>query len=196
MEDRDSKLRTPPENWFQTYTGKLVDVAHPDPAAVNILDIAQALSMTCRYGGHCRDFYSVAEHSLLVHLIGVTGNPKNNLALLLHDAAEAYVGDLVTPLKRVLRAKNLEDDWLRAIEQKLDLDTLLSEPSSLVKAADRRALSIEVVALFDQPDPAWWYHFDLPTVSDLSCYPVRCLPPAEARREFLCFFRHLRSQLE
>ena len=111
-----------------------MDVAHPDPAAVNILDIAQALSMTCRYGGHCRDFYSVAEHSLLVHLIGVTGNPKNNLALLLHDAAEAYVGDLVTPLKRVLRAKNLEDDWLRAIEQKLDLGTLLSEPSSLVKA--------------------------------------------------------------
>ena len=195
MEDRDDKPRTPPDNWFQTYTGKLVDVAHPDPAAVDILDIAQALSMTCRFGGHCRDFYSVAEHLLLVHLIGVTSDPRNNLALLLHDAAEAYVGDLVTPLKRVLRADELEDEWLRAIEKKLDLGTLLSEPSSLVKIADRRALSVEVVALFDHPDPTWWSHFEPPTVSDLSCYQVRCLPPAEARRELLCAFRHLRSQL-
>ena len=44
-------------NWLQTFTGKLVDIENPTPEMVDIQDIAHALSMTCRFGGHCRDFY-------------------------------------------------------------------------------------------------------------------------------------------
>ena len=58
------------ENWFQTKTGKLVDVQNPTPDIVDLEDIAHALSMTCRYAGHCREFYSVAEHSVLVVTLG------------------------------------------------------------------------------------------------------------------------------
>ena len=108
------------KNWiqtFQTFTGRLVDVVNPTPEMVDIEDIAHALSMTCRFSGHCRDFYSVAEHSVLVEQMGTwlmerdlrddsqhsrRDEVQHSLCLLLHDAAEAYVGDVITPVKRAL----------------------------------------------------------------------------------------------
>lgn len=102
---------------FQSFTGRIIDLAHPSPEVIDIEDIAQSLSMTCRFGGHCRDFYSVAEHS--VHAFELLqGNIRRanelggayyhapwletRLQVLLHDAAEAYVGDVISPLKRLL----------------------------------------------------------------------------------------------
>ena len=90
--------------WCQTFTGRKVDIFHPSPEMVDIEDIAHALSMTCRFGGHCRDFYSVAEHSVLVEQIGRHALhctfSRISMLLLLHDAAEAYIGDIITPIKR------------------------------------------------------------------------------------------------
>ena len=92
-------------NWFQTYTDKLVSVTGPKPEDVDIVDIAHALSMTCRFGGHCQDFYSVTEHSVNVYELNTfcrARTPNHDMAHLLHDAAEAYIGDVLTPLKRNL----------------------------------------------------------------------------------------------
>ena len=87
--------------FITTFTGKKFYFDHIDPDQICIADIAHALSMLCRFTGHVHQFYSVAQHSLLVDQ-QINGPPHLHLAALLHDAAEAYVNDLATPLKRYL----------------------------------------------------------------------------------------------
>lgn len=84
-------------DWFQTYTGKRFYPIDPKPEDVEIYDIAHSLSLLCRFNGHCRSFYSVAQHSVLV-----ADKLPDELKLfgLLHDAHEAYTGDFISPLKR------------------------------------------------------------------------------------------------
>lgn len=85
--------------WMQTYSGHKFYPLDPHPEDIFIEDIAGALSNMCRFGGHCREFYSVAEHC--VHVARLA--PKElKLAALLHDAAEAYLVDIPRPIKRQL----------------------------------------------------------------------------------------------
>jgi 5'-deoxynucleotidase YfbR-like HD superfamily hydrolase len=207
--------------WLQTFTGKLVDVENPTPEMVDIQDIAHALSMACRFGGHCRDFYSVAEHSMLVEDEGIVLTTEHDLSrpthernldydrmgliLLLHDAAEAYTGDLTTPVKRTLdgfasqvRSQlylsptvELEHRWLSAIGRAFGLGEELNDLSPIVKEADKRALAIEVVNLFHPVQDAWWTVSKRPTAET----SIRCHFPAEARRLFLNRFWFLQRQL-
>jgi len=79
-----------------TWSGHHFDPLHPDPDLICIEDIAHALSNICRYGGHADSFYSVAQHS---HLMSTFCTPRLRRACLLHDAAEAYIGDMVRPIK-------------------------------------------------------------------------------------------------
>lgn len=92
------------EVYIRTYTGGKFHVFAPKPDEVSILDIAHALSQQCRFTGHTRKFYSVAQHSVLVGRAVAKwscGDFKNyELKGLLHDAAEAYLVDLPTPIKR------------------------------------------------------------------------------------------------
>lgn len=83
--------------WIQTFTGKIVYPFSPDYEQINIVDIAHALSMKCRFNGHCREFYSVAQHC--VEVSKLSWNP---LLGLLHDAPEAYIGDISAPIKNSL----------------------------------------------------------------------------------------------
>ena len=83
-------------SWIQTFTGKKFDLLNPDPEMVCIRDIAHSLSHICRFGGHTDRFYSVAQHSLIV---SQCCQPWDALWGLLHDASEAYVGDITRPLK-------------------------------------------------------------------------------------------------
>ncbi len=85
---------------IKTYTGR-VDPLNPDIDTINIEDIAHALARQCRYNGHCDGFLSVARHSLwvAVRLDDQGYSTEVQLTGLLHDAAEAYLGDLVRPLK-------------------------------------------------------------------------------------------------
>lgn len=87
---------------IETFTGRAVNVIDMQPSMVDIADIAQSLSLICRYNGHIPTFYSVAEHSVRVaRWLQNDGNdPLVCLTGLLHDASEAYVGDMVRPLKR------------------------------------------------------------------------------------------------
>lgn len=132
---------------IQTASGALVDLAHPDPAAVDIRDIAHSLARVCRFGGHVRPatgpaWYSVAQHSLLVEHL--TPAPLAMVALL-HDATEAYLGDVTAPLKALLGAVylDLERGWALAIGQRFGLGAALAELPPEVAAADRRALATE-----------------------------------------------------
>jgi hypothetical protein len=79
-----------------TFSGKQIDPLNPDPASINITDIAHALSNQCRFTGHVREFYSVAEHSIrCIDLV-----PQEDQAwALMHDASEAYLSDIARPVK-------------------------------------------------------------------------------------------------
>jgi hypothetical protein len=84
-------------DWMQTYTGRVFYPLDPRPEDVDIIDVAHSLSLQCRFAGHCRFHYSVAQHCLLVARLVP---PEQALAALLHDAAEAYLVDLPRPIKR------------------------------------------------------------------------------------------------
>lgn len=86
-------------DWMQTATGKQFWPLDPRADEVDIVDIAHALAHICRYGGHCTRFYSVAEHSVYV---SQALPPELRMHGLLHDASEAYLGDVIRPLKRFI----------------------------------------------------------------------------------------------
>uniref|UniRef100_E6QWC1 Phosphohydrolase n=1 Tax=mine drainage metagenome TaxID=410659 RepID=E6QWC1_9ZZZZ len=126
-----------------TFTGGKVDYANPLPEQINIMDIATALSRECRYAGHASHFYSVAQHSVLCSRIVL---PELAIEALLHDAAEAYLKDIPSPLKALLPDyKLLEARFDRAIREHFGLPEL---HSSAVKEADNILLVTEIRDLF------------------------------------------------
>lgn len=91
------------DGYILTYTGKRFYPAHPENLEVDIIDIAHALSNVCRYNGHLRKFYSVAQHSCYIaRYIEENYNIHLALAALLHDASEAYLPDMPSPIKEML----------------------------------------------------------------------------------------------
>jgi uncharacterized protein len=126
------------QHWLQTASGRRLDLREPSPDQVCIDDVALGLSNVARWGGRCR-FYSVAQHSVFVSRLC---EPAFALEALLHDAHEAYTGDLPTPLKRVLG-----DGW-RRVERRVRAAVAvhfgISEAQpELVTYADRLALLLE-----------------------------------------------------
>lgn len=109
---------------------------------VDIEDIAHALSNICRYGGHCRTFYSVAQHSVIVSNLVPDWAAKYGL---LHDAAEAYVGDVVRPIKRKLPLHSeMEEKVLDCIYEHLGVPRVKSGMTkALIKHYDNVALLME-----------------------------------------------------
>jgi hypothetical protein len=110
---------------IETYSGKAVTFTNITEEDIELVDIVQALSNICRFNGHIPSFYSVAEHSVRAANFALEENLGKEIALtmLLHDAAEAYVGDMVRPLKRHpdygTAHRQLEDKILATICQKL-----------------------------------------------------------------------------
>ena len=120
---------------MQTYTGKLVDLSNFGPDDVRLPDISHALSLLNRFTGHSKAPYSVAQHSVLVSRLT---HEDNALWGLLHDASEAYLGDVATPLKNMLPGyRDLEERVQRTIARVFHLPWPM--PAD-VKTADLRAL--------------------------------------------------------
>lgn len=123
---------------MQTYTGKLIDLQKFSPEDVRLPDIAHALSLVNRYTGHTTVPYSVAQHSVLVSRLCT---PQEAMWGLLHDASEAYLGDVARPLKCLLpQYQTMEEMVQRAIAKAFGLPWPI--PSG-VKVADNRALMAE-----------------------------------------------------
>ena len=93
-----------PSHCIMTYSRVLMDPLDARPDQILIEDIAHSLSLMTRANGHCRQFYSVAQHSINCALearnLGLS--PRVQLACLLHDAAEAYIADIPRPVKHRL----------------------------------------------------------------------------------------------
>jgi len=164
---------------MQTYTGKRYYPVDPRADEVDIIDIAHALSMLCRFGGHCNRFYSVAEHSVCVsHLV-----PREHALLgLLHDATEAYVCDVPRPLKLSLpEYKDAEHlNWL-AIATHFGLPFAMP---ACVKHADNAVLYAEQQVLM-RPDPGRGWCVGETGDIDVRDVRIRCWSPEVAERAFL-----------
>lgn len=177
-------------DWMQTVTGRRFYPLDPRPEEIHIADIAGALSRVCRFGGHCREFYSVAQHSVLVSHVC---DPKDALWGLLHDASEAYLGDLIRPLKHQPFAaewRKIESDLQRMIEQRFGFD--LWRPLVSVHVADQAALATEARDLMGHDCLARWGGGweSLRGIEPLAA-TIRPLPPREAEAEFLMRFAAL-----
>jgi hypothetical protein len=139
--------------YIMTHTGRRFRPLDPRPEDVCLEDIAAALSKKCRFGGHCRQFYSVASHSMLVGLGLLADECPPDVILwgLLHDAAEAYLEDLPRPLKDVLPGyRASEERLLIVIAERFGLTWPM--PVDVVRW-DNIALVIEAHALMPQVLP-------------------------------------------
>jgi len=132
---------------MQTYSGGRFYPLDPHPADVVLEDIAHALSLLCRYGGHVDRFYSVAEHCVLMSRAVA---PEHAFAALLHDATEAYVVDVPRPLKRHLaNYATIEASVWLAIAVRYGVDPILPPE---VHEADNRILLTERTALMPRAE--------------------------------------------
>ena len=147
----DTNLDTPigKPGKIRTYSGKLVDPFNLFESDVLIEDIAHSLSQLCRFTGHTRRFYSVGEHCLLVAGLLKEYTPRIILAGLVHDAGEAYFGDMAGPMKRRLDMGeyNTAEHKAAAMITRKYCGDLTQRERDLVKKADADAYHIERVQL-------------------------------------------------
>lgn len=163
-------------SWIQTNSGVRFDLLVPSASMVHIGDIAHALSNLCRFNGHVREFYSVAQHS--VHVSELV--PKQiALAGLLHDASEAYLGDVTTPLKAMLPDyRMIEKNVMRAISRHFALVELMP---AAVHYADKVALLTERRDLLTPCEHGWGY----PEGIDPDPRTIHPMCPEEAKEAFM-----------
>ena len=149
---------------------------NPRESEFSIADIAAGLSKICRFNGQCKQFYSVAQHSILVSRIVPE---KHALAGLLHDAAEAFIGDMTAPLKGLLpEYKAIEREIEAAIFERFGIATPLDP---CIKQADLVLLKTEQRDLMHNSDT--WQH-----IGDLVPMSQKIIPyvsPRRAEIEFL-----------
>lgn len=162
--------------WMQAFSGIRFWPMDPRPDEIHLIDIAHALSNICRFGGHCEQFYSVAEHCVHASYIVRDGIEAE---ALLHDASEAYLADLPRPIKRSLpEYKIAEQKWELAIAKRFGL--WHSVPA--VKVADNQMLQIEARAIMKDP-PAAWYLEPMPEPTRV--VQIECWSPEVAKARFL-----------
>lgn len=163
------------EPFIETFTGKRFYFLDPTEESICIEDIAHALSNKCRFAGHCRDFYSVAEHSLIVSLL-----VPEDLALpaLLHDAAEAYLEDIPSPIKPFFKEyKEMENKILDVIVSKWGFN--LSPNCEEIKIADKVQLRSEARHLLPSMGEGY------PEIEGRIGKKPKCLYPHLAEEAFL-----------
>jgi uncharacterized protein len=178
MSDRD-------HGWFLTSTGHQFWPATPIPSDIRIDDIAHALSHLCRFGGHSREFYSVAQHSVIV---SVNVPAQHRFTALMHDAAEAYLGDVIQPVKRLLPDYHALESktWIAMCDAFPELPHGIPD---CVKEADGRALITERRDVMNPSLGNWsWGAFER-----FEPFPeiIQPLSPAESKLLFLARFHAL-----
>lgn len=134
------------DSFINTYTGLRFHPTNPSPDEIRLEDIAQGLSLTCRYAGQCEFFYSVALHSVHVsdELMERGHGPKVQMHGLLHDAPEAYLSDIPGPVKAHLpEYRQMEESILKAVWKAFGLETPDEDEWKVVKKADEELLNYE-----------------------------------------------------
>ncbi len=162
-------------NFILTFTGKHFNLYEPDADMIDPRDISHSLAQLCRFNGHTREFYSVAQHSCIVAELV---QEEHKLAALLHDATEAYLGDMTRPLKQWMPDyRGFEDVvWGRICERfdlPFDLPACIHQADLIALATERRDLM--------PTDPAIW---DCLVGIEPMVETIRPWPAAEARNTY------------
>ncbi len=181
--------------WITTYSRRQFHLHGSDPDEICLEDIAHATSLICRFTGHVREFYSVAEHMILVANIvkELGGDATDQRVALFHDATEAYLADIAAPFKGELGGyKELEHKVWKRIAAKYGLP-MFHNP--LIKKADWIALFLEAKALINDDYKIWMgYKEAAADVSRLSREPGLMIwgySPKVARVQWLRKYREL-----
>jgi len=144
-------------DWLSTFTGKRFYPFDPRPEEIDINDIVHALSHQCRFAGHCTKFYSIAQHCVLVSLLC---DPADALWGLLHDASEAYLVDIPSPLKYLPEFAAYRDAEKHLMTIICDVFGLDHEEPLSVKIADKRILATEARDLTVTEGRGWTMKYD------------------------------------
>lgn len=172
-------------DFIVTFTGRQFWPLDPDPNEINEVDVAHALSNLCRFTGHVSSFYSIAEHCCHVH---DAAQPENKLWGLLHDAAEAYLGDVARPTKHAMVGfgpayEVAERRVMRAVKERFGLEGDQPEEIHLL---DNRVLENERMALMPDVLGRSWTG-----AKPLRGLQIHAWTPPTAKREFLRRFGRL-----
>jgi uncharacterized protein len=185
--------------WIQAYGG--IKIFPVEAAKSNLLTldiIAHSLSNLCRFTGHTREFYSVAQHSVIVadYVFEKTACGKAAQAALLHDAAEVVLGDDAKPVKDMLQVQHdtghlerlvdIENDWLDCILMTFGLNAAYDDHFELIKYADKLAMATEARDLMSPLAEGW----EVQEANGYEVLPVMIQPwsPEAARRRFKASF--------
>lgn len=190
--------------WMQTFAGKAVDLADPKPETICLDDIAHALSRICRYTGHTRRHYSVAEHCILISRAlerDYPDEPALWLSGLLHDAHEAYAGDISSPMHLALgpdvraEIKRIQHALDMAIREALEIPpgAGVAFHDQRVKMADQRILIDERDSLLG-PSPMGPWDIERRGGNALGVTIYAWAAPV-ARLEFRDRFKHLHAKV-
>lgn len=169
---------------IQLFSGGFFDYKDMLPEAIHIGDIAHALSMQCRFNGHVDKFYSVAQHSVLVsHHV----KPEKAFIGLMHDATEAYTGDMAKPLKNIMpEFEAFEDDVWAVIAEKYDLPYEMPEE---IHTIDKAACLKEAMDLMGVGKDDWSWG-----IEPLDCGPIHAWCPELAKMMFLNRYHELSAR--
>lgn len=164
------------DGMFNTASGIKMDIKNPQPHMFTLTDIATGLGNICRFGGQLGKFYSVAQHSILVMYLAPAELKK---AALLHDASEAYLGDVIKPFKVILgnAYSHFEASFMRVISEKYGVT---ESELDRVKQYDRIALEIEHNAFQRGNMNAWSEMWD----KEIG-YKYACWNPAFSQVKFI-----------
>jgi hypothetical protein len=189
-----------------TVGGSYVDINAPDPRTIKIEDIAHSLGTLCRFSGHTWQFYSVAEHSVLAATLAERRCPDDPgfcMLALLHDAHEAYLSDIPSPVKRRLFEAGLDDEKFRHVTGALDcairnavapgLGSPAGAQEEELHRIDAILLATEAETFFNAAThPEHWRLGEPPDMSLTICGWL----PGRAQIEFVRAYRRLAAAIE
>lgn len=179
---------------IQTFTGKYVNIKNISKNDIDILDIAHALSHQCRFAGHCKFFYSVAQHCVYgaeylfskdAHFLSLKERAERALCFLIHDASEAYLVDVPRPIKHLLPEyivyeKKVQSAVIRSFDLGLQYDRYLND----IHEIDNRMLATEKRDIISG-DYVWAC---LKKFSPIDTFTIRPAKPEEVKMRFLMIF--------
>lgn len=169
--------------WIQTYSGKAVYPLSLTVDQVCAEDIAWALAHQCRYAGHSNRFYSVAEHSM--HLASLLEGKAGRLAALLHDASEAYLIDLPSPIKQMMpNYCAAEEQVMQVIAEWAEISVDMFEA---IKELDMAILADEQAVLMPNNPMNWNFAYPegLGLKDAINLFPAQYASPKEVAQTFL-----------
>lgn len=163
-----------------TYTGKEIDIFDIKPSDICIEDIAHSLSLQCRAMGHFDRFYSVAEHCYSLSLVVPT---EMAMVALLHDASEAYITDIPTPIKDAIPELRIVEKQIQGVIS--EYFNLSSDYNSLIKKWDREMFVRETQLLFTEFDSRY------PRIKKIDEFKLVGYKPQDIERLYLARYNEL-----